>query len=83
MFPSFPSFLFQLVEILSVFSEPAYRGFHVFGDLDEVEPAFSCEPQGFLDSDNPDLFSLFINNPDLRAPYLVVYEYSLLQIGLH
>ncbi len=52
----------------------------MFGDLDEVQAMFSGKPESLLDGDDPDLLSLLVNNPDLRAPYLVVYEYSLLQI---
>lgn len=80
MLPSFPRLFLQLVKILSVFSKPTYRGIHVFGYLDEVQSVFPGEPESLLDGDDPDLLSLFVNNPDLRAPYLVVYEYSLLQI---
>ena len=53
----------------------------MLGYLDEVERAFLGKPQGFLDRYDSDLFPLLINDSDLGAPYLIVYENSLLQRG--
>jgi len=75
----FSRFLFQLIEILSVVTDFAYRGINMLGYLDEVQLSLLRFQKRFCKGYNPNLFSIGVDQPYLLSPDLIVYENSFVQ----
>jgi len=74
--------LVLLVFIFPVIHDPADRRRSSRGDLHQIQTLFLGEPDGLFDGQNPDLFSVGIDDPHFRRPDLSV-DVGFLNYTIH
>ena len=67
----------DLIAILAIIHDTAYRRLGVRRDLDKVLARFIRLPLRFLYRDDPDLVPLLIDQADGRNPDVAIYSYIL------
>jgi hypothetical protein len=70
--PRFALFLFLLVQEFSKIHHPDYGGIGIGGDFNQVQFSGFRSGQTFSEADNAQVFTILVNQPDLRGTDLFI-----------